>query len=241
MGPPSCGTPPLLGANEHTTLYSTYVHGHASCAPARLRSQSPLLRLSGRALGSSRSLARLPGVTRLPLQSFLMPLPRLWPRLRFAFDWYRSLRERRRPGRGLPGRGRRHRVSSPPLPGRSGRLSLVGESRPHPRPLYRSRLALPLRRLLTRLGRGGAVSLAVDHGGPAAAATGLPPVGSHGPTPLAEAESARLSPPPTVDSRPHPGPSGTWSTWSAVGSLTSRAGELRSAPSGPDDRDRVTG
>jgi len=32
----------------------------------------------------------------------------------------------------------------------------------------------------------------------------------------------------------------TWSTWSAVGSLTSRAGELRSAPSGPDDRDRVS-
>ena len=34
---------------------------------------------------------------------------------------------------------------------------------------------------------------------------------------------------------------GTWSTWSAVISLTSRAGELRSAPSGPDDRYRVTG
>ena len=33
----------------------------------------------------------------------------------------------------------------------------------------------------------------------------------------------------------------TWSTWSAVGNLTSRAGGLRSAPSGPDDRDRVTG
>ena len=30
-------------------------------------------------------------------------------------------------------------------------------------------------------------------------------------------------------------------TWSTVGSLTSRAGELRSAPSGPDDRDRVAG
>ena len=105
--PLNCRTPPLLGANGHTTLYSTYVHGYASCAPARLRSQSPFLRPSGRALGSSRSLARLPGVTRLPLQSFLMPLPRLWPRLRFAFDWYRSLRERRRPGRGLPGRGRR--------------------------------------------------------------------------------------------------------------------------------------
>ena len=35
--------------------------------------------------------------------------------------------------------------------------------------------------------------------------------------------------------------SGTWSTWSAVGNLTSRAGELRSAPSGSDDRYRVTG
>ena len=33
----------------------------------------------------------------------------------------------------------------------------------------------------------------------------------------------------------------SWSTWSAVISLTSRAGELRSAPSGPDDRDRVAG
>ena len=32
-----------------------------------------------------------------------------------------------------------------------------------------------------------------------------------------------------------------WSTWSAVGNLTSRAGELRSAPSGPDDRHRVAG
>ena len=33
----------------------------------------------------------------------------------------------------------------------------------------------------------------------------------------------------------------SWSTWSAVINLTSRAGELRSAPSGPDDRDRATG
>ena len=33
----------------------------------------------------------------------------------------------------------------------------------------------------------------------------------------------------------------TWSTWSAVSNLTSRAGELRSAPSGPDDRYRVAG
>ena len=31
----------------------------------------------------------------------------------------------------------------------------------------------------------------------------------------------------------------TWSTWSAVINRTSRAGELRSAPSGPDDCHRV--
>ena len=31
-----------------------------------------------------------------------------------------------------------------------------------------------------------------------------------------------------------------WSTWSAVGNLTSRAGELRSAPSEPDDRQSFT-
>ena len=36
--PLNCRTPPLLGANGHTTLYSTHVHGYASCAPARLRS-----------------------------------------------------------------------------------------------------------------------------------------------------------------------------------------------------------
>ena len=47
---------------------------------------------------------------------------------------------------------------------------------------------------------------------------------------------------PRRDAQPtHATPVGTWSTWSAVGSLTSRAGELRSAPSGPDDRDRVAG
>ena len=35
-------------------------------------------------------------------------------------------------------------------------------------------------------------------------------------------------------------PPPSWSTWSAQSfSLTSRAGELRSAPSEPDDRDRV--
>ena len=34
---------------------------------------------------------------------------------------------------------------------------------------------------------------------------------------------------------------GTWSTWSAVINLTSRAGELRSAPSGPDARGRAAG
>ena len=33
----------------------------------------------------------------------------------------------------------------------------------------------------------------------------------------------------------------TWSTWSAVGNRTHRAGELSSAPSGPDDWHRATG
>jgi len=39
----------------------------------------------------------------------------------------------------------------------------------------------------------------------------------------------------------HPSLALSWSTWSAVINLTSRAGELRSAPSGPDDRYRVAG
>ena len=87
-----------------------------------------------------------------PFPSLLVPLPPLPPFVLASFFRLHRLRGHRRPGRGLPGRGRRHRVSSPPLPGRSGRISLVGEPRPHPRPLYRSRLALPLRRFLTRLG-----------------------------------------------------------------------------------------
>ena len=56
--------------------------------------------------------------------------------------------------------------------------------------------------------RGGVALLIVVHDGPAVAATGLPPVSSSVPTPLAEAESAHLSPPPTTDPKPHPGPSG---------------------------------
>ena len=40
---------------------------------------------------------------------------------------------------------------------------------------------------------------------------------------------------------PHTGPGITWSTWSAVINLTPRTGELRSAPSWPDARHRVTG
>ena len=78
----------------------------------------------------------------------------LWPRsrLRFSSDWYCRLRERRRPGRGHPGQGRWHWVPPTSIPGRSGPLSLVDESCPHPRPLYRPWLALPLRRLPFRLG-----------------------------------------------------------------------------------------
>ena len=46
------------------------------------------------------------------------------------------------------------------------------------------------------------------HDGPAAGAGGPPLASPCAPTPLAEAESARLSPPPIDDSRPRPGPPG---------------------------------
>ena len=97
------------------------------------------------------------------------------------------------------------RVASPPrgvgpaLPGRrialASAVSLSSSARLPPPPA-------------PRRARGGMAPLVVSHVGPAAAATGLPLAGSYLPTPLAEAETAQLSPPPTVDSRSHPGPSG---------------------------------
>ena len=148
-------------------------------------------------------------------------------------------------GPGLPSRA--PRGVGPALLGRqiapASAVSLSSSARPPPPPT-------PPR------ARGGVALLIVVHDGPAVAATGLPPVSSSVPTPLAEAESARLSPPPILEhlecsQQPHiqvlsalgalARPGRTWSTWSAVISLTSRAGELRSAPSGPDDRDRATG
>ena len=74
------------------------------------------------------------------------------PRYRLVFPVEFCRHHRRRSHARLPGRGRRPWVVSPPLPGRSGPLPLVDESRPHPRPLYRPWLAPPLRRLLSRLG-----------------------------------------------------------------------------------------
>ena len=53
----------------------------------------------------------------------LVSLPPLPPFVLASLSRLHRLRGRRRPGRGLPGRGRRHRVSSPPLPGRSSHLS----------------------------------------------------------------------------------------------------------------------
>ena len=91
------------------------------------------------------------------------------------------------------------REVGPALPGRrvapasAASLSFSARPSPPPAPPQARRAVAPL---------------VVDHGGPAAAATGLPPVSSYVPTPLAEAELARLSPPRTVDSRSHLGPSG---------------------------------
>ena len=115
------------------------------------------------------SLARLPSVARLPLQSFLMPLLRRRPLCPTSFGRPHRPRERRRPGRGLPGRGRRHWNVPPHLLELPGQLSLVDESRPLPRSLYRTRLSPPLRRLLNEPAqpgeRGGVGFLVVDHHG----------------------------------------------------------------------------
>ena len=91
------------------------------------------------------------------------------------------------------------RVASPPrgvepaLPGRrvapAPAASLLSSARPPPPPA-------PLQ------ARGGVALPVEDHGGPAATATGLPPVSSYVPTPLAEVASAHLSPPPTTDPKP---------------------------------------
>jgi len=92
---------------------------------------------------------------RRPVWSFpslLVSLPPLPSFVLASFSRLHRFRGRRPPGRGLPGRGQRHWVASLPLLGRPSHLSLVGESRPHARPLYRLRLAPPLRRLLFRLG-----------------------------------------------------------------------------------------
>ena len=100
--------------------------------------------LPGLRFSPIRSLARLPSVIRRPLWSFpsllvsLSPLP---PLVFASLSRLHRLRECRRPGRGFPGRGRRHWIATPHLPGRRGQLSSVEESRPPPRSLYRPRLA----------------------------------------------------------------------------------------------------
>ena len=141
--PLNCRTPPLLGANGHTTLYSTHVHRYASCAPARLRSPSPFFRPvpcspSGRFQTASAVVSDVSSsaVASTPLRPRLVP-----PRASTA-----------RPGSPRARTAALGRVASPPrevgpaLPGRR-------VSRPHPRPLYRPRLAPPLRWPLIELGK----------------------------------------------------------------------------------------
>ena len=98
------------------------------------------------------------------------------------------------------------RVASPPRgigPALLGRrtapasaISLSSSARPPPC------------RLLSSSSGDRVALLVVVHDGPAAAATDLPPAGPCVPTPLAEAESAHLSPPPKTDPKPYLGPSG---------------------------------
>ena len=91
------------------------------------------------------------------------------------------------------------RVATPPrevepaLPGRrvvpalAASLSSLARPPPPPAPLQ---------------ARGGVALPVEGRGGPVATATGPPPVSSYVPTPLAEAASAHLSPPPTADPKP---------------------------------------
>ena len=87
----------------------------------------------------------------------------------------------------------------PALPGRRVVLALAASlsslARPPPPPA-------PLQ------ARGGVALPVEGRGGPVAPATGLPPVSPYVPTPLSEAALAHLSPPPTTDPKPPPGPSG---------------------------------
>ena len=170
--PLNCRTPPLLGANGHTTLHSTHVHGYASCAPARLRSHraqslpppvgaSPRLvpvpcSPSGRYQTASAvvSDASSSAVASTPLRLRLVPQP---PRASTA-----------RPGSPRARTAALGRVASPPrevgpaLPGRrvapASAASLSSSARPSP-PLAPHRA------------RGGVALPVEDHGGPAATAT----------------------------------------------------------------------
>ena len=82
------------------------------------------------------------------------------------------------------------REVGPALPGRriapapAASLSFSARTPPPPAPLQ---------------ARGGVALPVEGRGGPVATATGLSPVSSYVPTPLAEDASARLSPPPTAD------------------------------------------
>ena len=93
---------------------------------------------------------------RRPVWSFpslLVSLPPLPPFISASFSRLHRFREGfDGPAEVSPGEDGGIWVVSPPLPGRSSPLSLVGESCPHSRPLYSPWLAPLFRRLLSRLG-----------------------------------------------------------------------------------------
>ena len=148
--PLNCRTRPLLGANRHNTV-TTLLYRHLLRPSFR---GSPTV-LPGLRFSPLRSLARQPSNMRQllwPFPSLLVSLPPMLPLFFSIFSRLHRFRACRWPGRCFPGQGRRHWVVPPPLPGRPGQLSLVDESRPHPRSLYRTRFAPPIRRLLVGLG-----------------------------------------------------------------------------------------
>jgi len=192
--PLNCRTRPLLGANRHNTVHHSPLCTD-TCLDPRFGAHLPSSRGSG-----SPPFARLL-VSRATCDSRCGRFPRCWCR----FLRCRPSSSPASPGStDSEGVDRPAEVSPAEDSGIGSRRSPSQGGRARsPWPTSRARprgLSIVLGSPLPSTGsssqaRRAVAPLVVDHGGPAAAATGLPPVSSYVPTPLVEAESARLSPP----------------------------------------------
>ena len=204
--PLNCRTPPLLGASGHYTVHHAQTHRHLLSPRSRSSTfhppGAPVLpdsfscSLAERHTTAGVVVSLVVGVAFSAAAFRLRQLLSAPPVLRVSTARPRFPRART---------AALDRVASPPrgvepaLPGRrvapAPAASLLSSARPPPPPA-------PLQ------ARGGVALPVEGRGDPAATATGLPPVSSYVPTPLAEAASAHPSPPPTADPKPPLGPSG---------------------------------